>query len=346
MEVALYCPQCGVKQTQRKIEGRLRFVCPACDYVSYQQLKIGAGVLVQQAGKLLLLQRGPDIAFPGAWNLPAGYCEADETPQVAAAREAREETGLQVQVGRLVDAYFFDDDARGNGLLLVYEAEVAGGRLRSDGREATTAGFFPPDQLPEPLCGGGHDQAVEAWRRRALDRWQPGAPLRYCPHCTHPLENRLAYGRVRPVCPACGFVHFQGLKVGVSVLIEDEGRALLVQRAIEPGLGQWGLPSGFVEWDEAPETAAARECLEETGLDVADLNLLEAAYYTDDFRGPGINLTYRARIVGGNLKPGDDAGAARFFAPADLPPREGLAFRTHHRVLERWRVSGRIDSAR
>jgi ADP-ribose pyrophosphatase YjhB (NUDIX family) len=302
----------------------------------YQQLKVGAGVLVRQDEKLLLVQRGPDGAFPGAWNLPAGYCETDEPPQVTAAREAEEETGLQVQIGRLVNVYFFDDDARGNGLLLVYEAEVTGGKLQCDGQEAISVGFFSPDRLPEPLCGGGHDRAIEAWRQRALDRWQPGAPMRYCPHCTHPLEEQHAFGRVRPVCAACGFVHFQNLKVGVSVLIEHEGQVLLVQRAIEPGLGLWGLPSGFVEWDESPETAAIRECLEETGLTVANLDLFEVAYYTDDFRGPGINLTYKAEMLSGELQPGDDAGAARFFNPAELPPKEALAFRTHHRVLAHW----------
>jgi ADP-ribose pyrophosphatase YjhB (NUDIX family) len=160
--------------------------------------------------------------------------------------------------------------------------------------------------------------------------------MRYCPHCTYPLEERLAFGRMRLTCPACGFVHFREPKVGVSVLVEQGRRVLLVRRAIEPGLGQWCLPSGFVDWDEPPETAAIRECAEETGLAVTDLELLEAQHYTDDFRGPGINLVYQVQIASGTLQPGDDADEARFFAPEELPPLEAIAFRNHRLILERW----------
>lgn len=336
----MYCSHCGSELVEKHTCGRVRPVCLACGRVAYRQLKVGAGALIVRDGSLLLVQRAPDVdAFPGAWNLPSGYCEAEESPPSAAARETREETGLEVEVGGLVDAYFFDDDPRGNGLLLVYEAQAVGGVLQADGHEAVTLGYFPPDRLPVPLCGGGHDQAIEAWRARALDRWQPGEPLRYCPHCTHPLEQRFAFDRLRPVCPVCGFVHFRELKVGVSVLVEREGRLLLVQRAIEPGRGKWALPSGFVEWDESPEEAAVRECHEETCLGVTPTGLLDVQHYTDDFRGPGVNLVYGAAVTGGVLQACDDASAARFFAPAELPGSTEVAFRGHLHLLEQWRVS-------
>jgi ADP-ribose pyrophosphatase YjhB (NUDIX family) len=314
-------------------------MCPACGQVAYRQLKVGAGALVERDGQLLLVQRAEMDAFPGTWNLPSGYCEVDESPQDAAARETAEETGLEVEVDCLVDTYFFDDDPRGNGLLLVYKAHIVGGELRGDGHEATAVGFFPPQDLPRPLCGGGHNRAIEAWQRRALDRWQPGAPLRYCPHCAHTLEEQPAFDRLRPVCPACGFVHFRDLKVGVSVLVEKEGQVLLVLRAVEPGAGRWSLPSGFVEWDEHPKAAAVRECREETGLSVKILSLLAVDHYTDDFRGPGINVIYRARVRGGALQPADDASDARFFAPTQLPFPAAIAFRGHRVILERWRAA-------
>jgi ADP-ribose pyrophosphatase YjhB (NUDIX family) len=237
-----------------------------------------------------------------------------------------------------VDAYYFDDDPRGSGLLLIYEARIVGGALRSNGPETAQAGFFPPQRLPEPLCGGGHDRAILAWQARALDRWHPGADLRHCPHCSHPLEAQMVFARRRMVCPACGFVHFRNPKVGVSVMVEDEGQVLLVRRAINPGRGQWCLPSGFVEWDESPQAAGIRECAEETGLAVSNLELLDAVQYTADFRGPGINLTYRAQITGGRLQAGDDAEKARFFAPDELPPVESIAFASHRQVLKQWQA--------
>jgi ADP-ribose pyrophosphatase YjhB (NUDIX family) len=320
----------------REVEGRLRLTCPDCGYVAYDQLKTCAGALIQREGKILLLRRGADEAFPGKWNLPAGYCEADEAPAVTAAREAAEETGLTVKIGPLVDVYYFDDDDRGNGVLILYEAEITGGSLRVDGREATRWGFFGPEELPQPLCGGGHDQAIEDWRQRALDPWRANSPMRYCPHCAHELEEREAFGRLRATCPRCGYVHFHGPKVGVSLLIERNGQALLVQRAVDPGDGLWSLPSGFVDWDESPEEAALREAQEETGLGIELVELMDTDYYTEDPRGAGINLTYRARIVGGELAAADDARAVRFISPHELPHPEAIAFPGHWRTLERW----------
>jgi len=161
--------------------------------------------------------------------------------------------------------------------------------------------------------------------------------MRYCPHCAHPLEKRLAFDRLRSVCPACGFVHFRTPKVGVSVLVEDKERILLARRAVEPGKGKWGLPSGFVEWDESPEAAAIRECAEETGLVVTKLELLDVTHYTDDYRGPGVNFTYRAQVFSGTPRPGDDAAQLRFFAPTELPSANRVAFDSHRVLLLRWR---------
>lgn len=160
--------------------------------------------------------------------------------------------------------------------------------------------------------------------------------MRYCPHCQHRLQERLAHDRLRPVCAACGYVHFRDPKVGVSLLVERGGKVLLVQRAVDPGLGQWSLPSGFIEWDEAPEAAARRECEEETGLVVGKLELLAAVHYADDFRGPGINLTYKAQVRGGRLRAGDDAQQACFYAPDELPSSEDIAFRYHSLLLQKW----------
>jgi 8-oxo-dGTP diphosphatase len=341
----MYCPQCGTPYSEGDSAAPHDRACLQCGHVVYRQLKVGAGVLVQREGSLLLLKRSATSdAFPGAWNLPAGYCDVDEPPQQAAAREAKEETGLALRIVSLAGVYYFDDDPRGRGVLIVYHADIVDGELPPGGAgacavaEVADAGFFPPQELPMPLCGGGHDQAIRAWQARVLDRWVPGAALRYCPHCAYPLEVRFAFDRERATCSVCGYVHFRDPKLGVSVLVERDGRVLLVRRAVEPGKGLWCLPSGFVDWDEAPEATAARECLEETGLCVDQLELLQADHYTEDYRGPGINLVYLGKIAAGSLQPGDDATAARFFAPDELPPPEEIAFPGHAETLRRWKA--------
>lgn len=68
---------------------------------------------------------------------------------------------------------------------------------------------------------------------------------------------------------------FVNPKVAAAVLIEKDGRVLLVRRANEPYRGLWTLPAGFVNGNEDPAEAAARECLEETGLSVHVTRVLD-----------------------------------------------------------------------
>ncbi len=149
----------------RSLEGRLREVCPACGWVHYRQLKVGAGAQIVLDGRLLLCLRA-SAPFQGTWSLPAGYVEADEPPARAAEREAWEETGLHVHALRLVEAVYFYDDPRGNGILLVYACEVLGGDLRPNA-ENWEARLFAPQEIPANLCGAGHREAIRHWQHQA-----------------------------------------------------------------------------------------------------------------------------------------------------------------------------------
>ncbi len=119
--------------------------------------------MIEHAGCLLLLQRN-HAPFRNDWNLPSGYVEYDESPSHAAVREVFEESGLQVMIKRLLNIYFFADDPRGNGVLIVYKCQILGGELRATS-EAIHPTFFAPQNLPENLAGGGHDQAIHAWQK-------------------------------------------------------------------------------------------------------------------------------------------------------------------------------------
>ena len=140
------------------------------------------------------------------------------------------------------------------------------------------------------------------------------------------------FGRVRPVCPQCGWIHFVDPKVAAAVLIEQDGRVLLVRRAGDPFRGLWTLPAGFINGGEDPAEAAARECLEETGLSVRVTRVFEIVAGREHPRGADFVIVYQAEVVGGELSPDDDADAAEWFLLSDLPP---LAFRATQKVLSR-----------
>jgi ADP-ribose pyrophosphatase YjhB (NUDIX family) len=139
---------------------------------------------------------------------------------------------------------------------------------------------------------------------------------------------------VRRVCPACGLIVFRDHKVAAGVLTVREGRILLVRRAIEPAQGLWSFPAGFVDFDEDPAAAAARECLEETGVRVEVTRLLDVISGREHERGADLVIVYCARALdAGPPRPGDDADDAAYFAPHALPP---LAFRSTRLALDLW----------
>ena len=137
----------------------------------------------------------------------------------------------------------------------------------------------------------------------------------FCTACAAPLGSTGPH----PVCTGCGRTHFRDPKVGVGVVVHDEhGRLLLVRRGVEPGKGHWALPAGFVDADEDPRVAAAREAREETGLEVA-VGAVVDVYPTPGPGGASFFLAFEAQIVGGVLAAADDAVDARFFDPGRLP---------------------------
>jgi ADP-ribose pyrophosphatase YjhB (NUDIX family) len=156
-----FCPACGGNLESREVDDKIRRVCATCGRVHYEQLIVGAGGLIESENKLLLIRRNRE-PFRDSWCLPAGHVEIDESPEAAALREISEETGLQVGVRELVDAYFFDDHPAGNGVFLVYKCDIVAGIARET-HEASTPKFFARDQIPLTLAGGGHRTAIEAW---------------------------------------------------------------------------------------------------------------------------------------------------------------------------------------
>jgi len=92
--------------------------------------------------------------------------------------------------------------------------------------------------------------------------------INFCPRCGSGVRLQEKFGKLRAVCPNCGWIHFADPKVAAAVLLKQAGRVLLVRRVNEPFRGLWTLPAGFIDAGEDPAQAAERECLEETSLTV------------------------------------------------------------------------------
>src|SRR3990172_7717913 len=143
--------------------------------------------------------------------------------------------------------------------------------------------------------------------------------IKFCSRCGVKLNRELRFGKMRPVCPQCEWVYFADPKVAAAVLIEQDGRVLLARRINEPFRGLWTLPAGFVDAREDPAEAAARECLEETGLNVRVTRVLDIISGREHPRGADFIIIYLAEVIDGELKPDDDADAAEWFGRGDLP---------------------------
>lgn len=99
------------------------------------------------------------------------------------------------------------------------------------------------------------------------------ATYRYCPCCGTPLGRAPQAGRERLCCPACGWVHWDNPTPVVAAVIEVDGKVLLARNIAWPEK-MFALVAGFLERDETPEQAVAREVLEETGLTVTATHLI------------------------------------------------------------------------
>ena len=160
---------------------------------------------------------------------------------------------------------------------------------------------------------------------------------KFCPACGSALEEKEVAGRQRPVCPSCSRVVFYDPKVAVTCIVEREGKVLMVRRGNQPGYGLWSIPGGYVDRGEVVEEAAAREVLEETGLEVEIGHLL--GLFSEEGH-PVIVAAFAARELGGQLTTGPETLDVGFFSPNELPP---LAFPRDQQMLARWHAAGECE---
>ncbi len=140
------------------------------DYIRWLRSKVGhekvilvfaGGCIFNDKGEVLL-QRREDF---GKWGFPGGAVELGETPEMAAIREVKEETGLEVEVRRLIGVYTdcnmeYPNGDKAQSICIVYEFQVIGGELTWDEGETLELKYFSLNESPELFC----KQHEETWR--------------------------------------------------------------------------------------------------------------------------------------------------------------------------------------
>jgi ADP-ribose pyrophosphatase YjhB (NUDIX family) len=161
------------------------------------------------------------------------------------------------------------------------------------------------------------------------------ANLNFCSRCGQPLRFGSIPGEERPrlACSSCGQIVYVNPRLVVTTLpITDAGEIVLIRRGIEPAVGRWAQPGGFLEVDETVNQAAIRETWEETGLVVEPGEFI--GLYTR-LEATVVTLVFEARIVAGTAAPTPEALEIAAFAPDAIPWPE-IAFKTTIWALRDW----------
>lgn len=156
--------------------------------------------------------------------------------------------------------------------------------------------------------------------------------MKFCPDCSEPVRFEIPSGddRHRHVCVSCGSIHYQNPKVIAGCLPVFGDEILLCRRAIEPRLGFWTLPAGFMELGESVSEAARREAWEEAQVDV----ILDEAYTLLSLPGLSqVYIFYRATMPAAVFGAGSETLEVRLFREEDIP-WDTLAFDTVRLTLK------------
>ena len=155
----------------------------------------------------------------------------------------------------------------------------------------------------------------------------------FCEQCGARLSKKKVDHKVRPHCNSCGFIVFEDPKVAVAVLVQIKNKLVLVKRDINPYIGHWSFPSGYVDRSENVESEAIREVREETGLDVELIKLLGVYSQNDN---PVILIVYTGNMEGGKLQALDEVQEVGLFPLNNLPE---LPFPSDNQIIEDYKAS-------
>jgi len=276
-----------------------------------------ATAIVRDSAGRVLFQRRSDFGAAW-WGLPGGLLEPGETAATCARREVLEETGLIVEPRRLTGVYsslryrvHYPNGDEAQQVTACYECAARGGALRPEAEEIEELRFFAPEALP-PQPRWYADMLAHALAGGARPYFD--APERAEVETPFPslMALRGVVGHAPVVWP------------GAAAAVLDAAGRLLLQRRSDNG--QWGLPGGSLDAGESLAYTAKRETLEETGVAVEALRLLEVVSGHEVVFGNGDRLfpvvaLLACRPLGGQPRAdGRETTEVGYFEREHLPP--------------------------
>jgi ADP-ribose pyrophosphatase YjhB (NUDIX family) len=158
--------------------------------------------------------------------------------------------------------------------------------------------------------------------------------INYCAQCGARVTLKVPPGDQLPrhVCDSCGTIHYQNPKIVSGCVIEWEDKIVLCKRAIDPRLGYWTLPAGFMENGESVQHAAAREAYEEAEarVEIGELLTMISVPHIGQ-----VHIFFHAKLVDGVIGVGAESLEVGFYREADIP-WDTLAFPTVKQTLRRY----------
>ena len=143
--------------------------------------------------------------------------------------------------------------------------------------------------------------------------------MKFCSHCgSGEILYKIPQGdnRLRYTCTQCEVIFYENPKIVAGCIAHWEDRILMCKRAIEPRLGTWTLPAGFMENKETVQEAAMRETYEEATAQVANLQLY-AIYNLPHISQ--VNMMFKGEAVAGQASPGSESLETAFMDEAEIP---------------------------
>jgi ADP-ribose pyrophosphatase YjhB (NUDIX family) len=172
----------------------------------------------------------------------------------------------------------------------------------------------------------------------------PSLFMKFCSSCGQPVVSRIPTGDHLPryVCTACGTIHYENPRIIAGCVIETEGKILLCKRAIEPRLGYWTIPAGFMENGESVQAAAAREAVEEA---LAHVEIASLLAIVNVLHAHQVHIMFRARLTDPRFGIGPESLETALYDENEIPWGD-IAFLSVEFALRRYLEDRRAGAER